>query len=72
MAARASSVLPQAGPITNISTAGSDLADPTPAMGSVTITAAAAASDAVPTLSEWMLMALAGAMTALAMLKLRK
>jgi len=41
-------------------------------MGSVTITAAAAASDAVPTLSEWMLMALAGAMTALAMLKLRK
>jgi len=62
----------QAGPITNTATAVSDLADPTPATGSVTITAAAAAADAVPTLSEWMLMALAGAMTALAMLKLRK
>ena len=63
--------LTQSGPITNIATATSDATDPTPASGSVTITAAAE-GEPIPTLSEWMLLALASAIAAAAAIKLRQ
>ena len=63
--------LTQSGPITNIATATSDATDPTPASGSVTITAAAE-GEPIPTLSEWMLLALASAIAAAAAMKLRQ
>ncbi|HEX2060134.1 MAG TPA: IPTL-CTERM sorting domain-containing protein [Thermoanaerobaculia bacterium] len=64
--------LTTAGEITNTATATSESVDPTPAAGSATITVSAApAGAAVPTLSEWMLIALASALAAAAALKLR-
>jgi uncharacterized repeat protein (TIGR01451 family)/CSLREA domain-containing protein len=60
------------GVVINNATATSDTADPTPPAGSAQITvAAAAAGEAVPTLNEWMLIALASALAAAAALKIR-
>jgi uncharacterized repeat protein (TIGR01451 family)/CSLREA domain-containing protein len=58
------------GAITNTAAAESDATDPTPASDSATINAAANGAD-IPTLSEWMLLALASALAAAAALKLR-
>lgn len=63
--------LTMSGEITNTATATTDAVDPTPASGSATITVAAPAGAAVPTLNEWMLIALASALAAAAALKLR-
>ena len=64
--------LDAAGVVSNTATATSDVTDPTPAAGSASFTAVAAADTAaIPTLSEWMLIALASALAAAAALKLK-
>lgn len=59
----------QAGAITNTATAASDQPDASPASDDATINAASPAT--IPTLSEWMLLALASALAALASTRLR-
>lgn len=60
------------GIVSNIATANSDVTDPTPGTGSDGFTVIAAAdAAAIPTLSEWMLIALASALAAAAALKLK-
>ena len=64
--------LTQPGNVSNTATANSDVTDPTPAAGTANITVSAPAQgDAIPTLSEWMLIALASALAAAAASKLR-
>jgi uncharacterized repeat protein (TIGR01451 family) len=61
------------GPVTNTATGTSDMTDPTPAVGAATITVNPAAALApIPTLSEWMLMALASALATIAALKVKR
>jgi len=64
--------LTTAGPVSNTATAQSDVTDPTPAAGTANITVLPASTEAIPTLSEWMLLALASAIAAAAALKLKQ
>ena len=65
--------LTQAGTFENTATADSDVFDASPATGSAFVNVnAAAVADAIPTLSEWMLMALASALAAIAMAKVKR
>ena len=65
-------LITQAGSYTNTATASSDLPDPSPASGNANFVAQApAVGDASPTLSEWMLLALASALAAIAATKLK-
>jgi uncharacterized repeat protein (TIGR01451 family) len=64
--------LTQAGTLTNIAAAApAGSGDPTPASGSAQVIATPA-NAVVPTLSEWMLMALAGALAAIAAMKVKR
>jgi uncharacterized repeat protein (TIGR01451 family) len=66
-------LLTQPGNVTNTATANSDAVDPNGASGSASFAVAAPASgDPIPTLSEWMLLALASALAAIAATKIKR